>query len=457
MVGERGRPHNTLLSGARRRLRSPSGSGRVLSRQELAEAVNTYQWDTHQVRDRVSENDIGKLERGEHRWPGRLRREAFRAVLGAATDAELGFYILRGAIDSATGQGDAGAVPSVLGAVTPANLPRPYLRAPASTIGPDPGRDPLLALRRALDSHDLPPDGPVRALALLERDVKRVVELRLQSRYRHLAVLLPPLLGELHRALQCHIGQRRAVVAGLLTQTYRAADALAAKLGHHDLSARIIPLMEQAAHASGDELGIAAAAYVRAEVFFANGDLDTGQVMLQRAADRLIPESSPGAAAAFGALHMRAAVLAARAGKLNPARDHLTEARAHSVGLTDGVYHGTVFGVASVRIHEIALCVDGAEPGQALKLASRWRPPPDLPAERRSHFHIDVARAHMQLSAFEDCLDALFTARTIAPENVHDHRQVHHLLRDLARSPIGRDPRLRDYYRWVHQPVTAIG
>jgi len=94
-VAERERPRNSLLSDARRSLRSPSGSGRVLSRQEVAEAVNAYLWNTHGVQDRLSDNDVGKLERGEHRWPGRLRREALRAVLGAASDAELGFYVIR--------------------------------------------------------------------------------------------------------------------------------------------------------------------------------------------------------------------------------------------------------------------------------------------------------------------------------------------------------------------------
>jgi len=124
MVGERGQPHNTLLSGARRRLRSPSGSGRTLSRQELAEAVNTYQWDTHQIRDRISENDVGKLERGEHRWPGRARREAFRAVLGAATDAELGFYIIRdGSADPVPTASDGTVLsgPAVTGVLAPTN------------------------------------------------------------------------------------------------------------------------------------------------------------------------------------------------------------------------------------------------------------------------------------------------------------------------------------------------
>jgi len=66
-----------------------------MSRQELAEAVNAYLWETYQQHENLDETDIGKLERGDHRWPGERRREAFRAVLNAATDAEAGFYIIR--------------------------------------------------------------------------------------------------------------------------------------------------------------------------------------------------------------------------------------------------------------------------------------------------------------------------------------------------------------------------
>lgn len=84
-----------MLRRARLRLLSPSGSGRPMSRQELAEAVNAYLWRVHGVRDRLDETDIGKLERGVHRWPGALRREALRAVLGASSDAELGLFIIR--------------------------------------------------------------------------------------------------------------------------------------------------------------------------------------------------------------------------------------------------------------------------------------------------------------------------------------------------------------------------
>src|SRR5882757_6809403 len=89
-------PPNLLLTQARRRLRSPSGSGRILSRQELAETVNAYLWETHELREHLDETYVGHLEQGRNRWPRKQRREAFRHVLGAATDAEIGFYIIRG-------------------------------------------------------------------------------------------------------------------------------------------------------------------------------------------------------------------------------------------------------------------------------------------------------------------------------------------------------------------------
>jgi tetratricopeptide (TPR) repeat protein len=88
-------PPNNQLSDARRRLLSPSGSGRVMSRQELADAVNAYLWKEHNQKVSLDANYVGKLERGEHRWPSGLYRKAFRAVLDASSDTELGFYVVR--------------------------------------------------------------------------------------------------------------------------------------------------------------------------------------------------------------------------------------------------------------------------------------------------------------------------------------------------------------------------
>src|SRR5439155_20119204 len=146
--------------------------------------------------------------------------------------------------------------------------------------------------------------------------------------------------------------------------------------------------------------------------------------------------------------HMRAAVLAARSGQAAQARDHLIEAHCWAARVPEGAYNGTVFGHASVQIHEVALAVDIGDPDAALSLVARWTPPGDLPAERRSHFYIEVARANSRVGARDRALEALVTARTVAPEHVRDHPQVHQVLGELH----GRaqdDDRLREYMRWV--------
>jgi hypothetical protein len=62
-----------------------------MSRQELAEAVNAHLFFTNGIHAAVDAHYVGRLERGKRRWPSDPYRAAFRAVLGAATDAELGF------------------------------------------------------------------------------------------------------------------------------------------------------------------------------------------------------------------------------------------------------------------------------------------------------------------------------------------------------------------------------
>jgi hypothetical protein len=62
-----------------------------LSRQELAEQVNSYVWDHYQKRTELDGNYLGKLERGIVRWPGRMYREALRSILSVPTDDALGF------------------------------------------------------------------------------------------------------------------------------------------------------------------------------------------------------------------------------------------------------------------------------------------------------------------------------------------------------------------------------
>lgn len=66
-----------------------------MSRKELANAVNAYlQAKTGKVYC-MDDAHIGKFECGEYHWPRLYYREAFRHILGARSDAELGFYASR--------------------------------------------------------------------------------------------------------------------------------------------------------------------------------------------------------------------------------------------------------------------------------------------------------------------------------------------------------------------------
>ncbi|MDG4763329.1 helix-turn-helix transcriptional regulator [Solwaraspora sp. WMMD406] len=78
-------------------LRSPTGSGRVMSRQEVAEAVNAWVFERSGRRCFLNSRYIGQLERGETRWPSAHYRAGLRAVLGATNDAEIGLFIIYGA------------------------------------------------------------------------------------------------------------------------------------------------------------------------------------------------------------------------------------------------------------------------------------------------------------------------------------------------------------------------
>lgn len=82
---------NDLFRRRREAVRSPSGSGAPMSRAELAEAVNKQMASTG-TSGWLDADAIGRYERGEVRWPRKARREALRAVLGVASDGDLGFY-----------------------------------------------------------------------------------------------------------------------------------------------------------------------------------------------------------------------------------------------------------------------------------------------------------------------------------------------------------------------------
>ncbi|MFG1950815.1 hypothetical protein [Micromonospora sp. NPDC048830] len=98
-----------------------------MSRQELAEAVNAWLYEHAGHRTYIASRYIGRLERGETRWPSAHYRTALCAVLDKATDAELGFFVIQGhAKDpgkSMVGQGSATGRPDAAADICPASSP----------------------------------------------------------------------------------------------------------------------------------------------------------------------------------------------------------------------------------------------------------------------------------------------------------------------------------------------
>lgn len=146
---------------------------------------------------------------------------------------------------------------------------------------------------------------------------------------------------------------------------------------------------------------------------------------------------------------MRAAVVAGRVGKPDTAWDHLEEARRAARRVPEGVYLGTAFGPSSVRIHELAVAVELGECPAAVQRAAAWHPPDQLPAERRSHYYIDLARAELRLGHHHNAYLALHTARTLAPEHVREHPQVRQMLSTLLRTHRTPDDGLVKLAAWA--------
>jgi transcriptional regulator with XRE-family HTH domain len=311
--------------------------------------------------------------------------------------------------------------------------------------------DALPSISAALAAHDDPDDGPVRPLHELRKAVDDAVTWRLAAQYVQISHHIPDLLSELARALHTAPPGQRANMASLLVTAYRCADAVAYKFGARDLSARLIDLMRTAAPEADDPLLEASVAYVRTEVFFAARAHRPGLRALEKAIDTSPAPNSLPAAAARGALHMRAAVIASRANNPDAADTHMLEAARLGKHVPEGIYSGTAFGPDSVNVHKVSVAVGlGDDHVQdALDVASDWKPPEDLPAERRSGFYIELGRAQLWAGLADDAFESLKVARRIAPQHTRGHRWAREDAATLRRLKRADAESLTSFAEWI--------
>ncbi|MER7900390.1 helix-turn-helix transcriptional regulator [Streptomyces sp. NPDC096046] len=295
------------------------------------------------------------------------------------------------------------------------------------------------AISAAISAYDIPTGTAPRPLPELGAAVGQLVQWRLGARYAQIADQAPHLLGDALAVLHQTTGADRIRAAQLLAVTARSADAVAYKFGHQDLSARLVELMRWAAEQTDDRIAQATAAYVRTETFFTARAHAQGLIALEQAIDAGPSPLSRDTTAARGALHMRAAVIAARARDADAASLHLTEAHRLAEAVPEDAYDGTQFGPDTVRAHEVSVAVSLGQEHlqQALDVADEWTPPTDMPAERQSGFWIELARAQVWAGHPGDAFESLKVARFIAPQHTREHpwaREAAATLRRLKRA-----------------------
>ncbi|MDX3576017.1 helix-turn-helix transcriptional regulator [Streptomyces sp. FL07-04A] len=277
-------------------------------------------------------------------------------------------------------------------------------------------------IREALDLYDLGPDPdqttrPTLALAAAADDLCQQVR---ATRLRNAAAALPGTIAELTTA----VGRTPSTeLWQALASTYRTAHDIAVKLGYYDLSAVALDRMAWAADRASDPCLSAVRQYMRALVYFREGEYRIGRRLIT--AGLTAVDQAPGgreAAAVRGQIHLGGSVLAARARQQTALDEHLAAAEGIAAEIGDASsVHWLSFGPANVAMHRMSAAVEMRRYDDALSQARTVRLPAGLATSRRAHFLIDQARAEMETGRTDAALTHLVEARRAAPEQTRYH------------------------------------
>jgi hypothetical protein len=262
------------------------------------------------------------------------------------------------------------------------------------------------------------------------------------------AAALPKLIAELttvaHRA-PCD------GLWGALASAYRTAHDIAVKLGYYDLSTIALDRMDWAAQRASDPLLAAVRQYMRALVYFREGEytiglrlIDSGHEFTHRAG-RTIQ-----ALAVTGQLHLGASVIAARARDEDAVKTHLSEAAGYAKRTGEaGNVHWLSFGPTNVAVHEVSAGVELHRYGTALKKAAKVKMPESWAISRRAHFYVDRARSEMETGRTEAALGSLLSARRLAPQQTRYHPGARETIKGLVYQQRTTPDTLNHLAAWV--------
>ncbi len=340
------------------------------------------------------------------------------------------------------------AIVRALGVSVPDLTEQPYgiRNAP-----PDSEQSAVPALRQALIEGDDPElDTSLRSLDDLRATVTEIKEFDRRAQYAQVVRALPDLLRHLHRAVLDLPNDERPGAHSVLAAAYSYATAALYRLGHLDLSYLVDERARVAAAQGDDPLQAAVAEWNHALILMFDGSYPAALHSIDRA-DAIVDLAPPAPAvpAIRGALHLRAAIIAARAADPDLAADHLTTARSLTVdGQDETNYYGTKFGLPNVDIHHVAVSVELDDSTTAMTRAAQVTLPASTAPARVGRYWIDLARAWLLHGDRHRALDSLQHAQRIAPQLTRYHPQVHDTVHILTAQDARSTASLRHFATW---------
>ncbi len=307
------------------------------------------------------------------------------------------------------------------------------------------------ALRQALVEGDDPElDTSLRSLDDLRAAVAEIKEFDRRSKYAEVVRALPDVLRHLHRSvLDLSSGERPGAHDVLAAAYFYAVGALK-QLGHLDLSHLADERARTAAARGDDPLRAAVAEWNHALILMFDGAYPAALRSVERAGAMVdLAPPTPAVPAVRGALHLRAAIIAARETNSDLAEAHLVAARSRAVsGPDEANVYGTKFGLPNVDIHDVAVPVELADGTTAVTRAADVTLPASAAPARVGHHWIDLSRAWLLHGDRQRALDSLQQARRIAPQLTRYHPQVHETVHILAARDARSTASLRNFAAW---------
>ncbi|AWI32969.1 helix-turn-helix domain-containing protein [Streptomyces tirandamycinicus] len=288
-------------------------------------------------------------------------------------------------------------------------------------------------IREALDLYDLG-DDPHLTTRATGRLMGAADQLCADVRATHLrkaARALPGVIAELTTTAYRTPGRD---VWQALASTYRTAHDISVKLGYYDLSAVALDRMDWAAQRASDPCLGAVRQYMRALVYFREGEYVIGQRLIRSGHSLLDPaDQGREALAVAGQLHLGASVIAARAANGTAVDTHLGEAETYAKRTGDASdAYWLSFGPTNVALHRMSAAVEMRHYDDAVQQARHIKLPASTATSRRAHFLIDRARSEMEIGRTEAALKSIAEARHAAPEQTRYHPGARETVRGLV-------------------------